>query len=50
MERICRFPLAIVFVVYSALAKDSPDRPPSKSFAEYLGVLKNGDAWSWPRG
>jgi NNP family nitrate/nitrite transporter-like MFS transporter len=34
-----------VFVLFSVLAKDSPDQPPSKSLVEYLKVLKNGDAW-----
>ena len=38
-------PLALAFVVYLAFAKDSPDCPPAKTFAEYLKVLKIGDAW-----
>jgi len=38
-------PLVVVFVVYSFLAKDSPDHPAPKSLVEYLKVLKNGDAW-----
>jgi NNP family nitrate/nitrite transporter-like MFS transporter len=38
-------PLAIVFVLYSFLAKDSVDQPPSKSFVDYLKILKSGDAW-----
>lgn len=38
-------PLAIVFVIYLALAKDAPDAPPAKSLAAYLVPLKTGDAW-----
>ncbi len=38
-------PLTIVFVVYLVLAKDAPECPPAKSFAEYLKVLKDKDAW-----
>lgn len=38
-------PLAIVFVAYMVMAKDSPNRPAPKSFAAYLSVLKHADAW-----
>ena len=38
-------PLAIVFVFYLLVAKDSPDCPPAKSLAEYLKVLRDKDAW-----
>ncbi|MFI0545936.1 MAG: nitrate/nitrite transporter [Brachymonas sp.] len=38
-------PLLLVFVVYMVWAKDSPDSPPPKRLAEYLGVLKDKDAW-----
>ncbi|MDE1145940.1 MAG: NarK/NasA family nitrate transporter [Azospirillaceae bacterium] len=38
-------PLAITLVAYTVLAKDSPECPPAKSLAEYLAVLKIGDAW-----
>lgn len=38
-------PLAIVFVVYSIFAKDSPDSPPPKTLGQYLAVLKDKDAW-----
>jgi len=38
-------PLAIVFVVYSMFAKDSPDAPPAKSLSQYLAILKDKDAW-----
>ncbi|MBC2665369.1 NarK/NasA family nitrate transporter [Novosphingobium flavum] len=42
-------PLAIVFVAYMALVKDSPDQPPAKSMDEYVAayfkMLGEGDAW-----
>ena len=42
---LAAIPLAIVFVVYLLVAKDSPDCPPAKSLAEYLKVLRDKDAW-----
>ena len=38
-------PLAIVFVVYLALAKDAPNAPAPKSVIAYLEPLKTADAW-----
>ena len=38
-------PLIVVFVYYLLAARDAPDCPPPKSLAEYLKVLKDGDAW-----
>lgn len=38
-------PLAIVFVVYFILAKDSPETPPAKTLGQYLAILKDKDAW-----
>jgi NNP family nitrate/nitrite transporter-like MFS transporter len=38
-------PLAVAFVVYLIFAKDAPNRPPAKTLAEYLSVLKTRDAW-----
>ncbi len=38
-------PLAIVFVIYLALAKDAPGTPPTKSLGSYLVPLRTGDAW-----
>jgi NNP family nitrate/nitrite transporter-like MFS transporter len=38
-------PLAIVLVFYALFAKDAPNRPPAKSFADYLRILKTADAW-----
>lgn len=42
---IALVPLAIVFVVFVALAKDAPGAPPPKTLGEYLKVLKDKDAW-----
>src|SRR5688572_26878149 len=36
---IAALPLVIAFVVYLVFAKDAPNRPPPKSFAEYMSVL-----------
>ena len=38
-------PLAIVFVLYMAMAKDAPDRPAPKGFTAYLAVLGHADTW-----
>jgi NNP family nitrate/nitrite transporter-like MFS transporter len=38
-------PLGIVFVVFLIFAKDAPECPPPKTFAEYTGILKDKDAW-----
>ncbi len=38
-------PLAIAFLVYAFMAKDSPECPPAKSLGQYLAVLKDKDAW-----
>lgn len=38
-------PVAIAFVTYLFLAKDSPNQPPAKSWLEYAKVLSVGDAW-----
>jgi NNP family nitrate/nitrite transporter-like MFS transporter len=42
---LAAIPVAIAFVVYLLLAKDSPNRPAAKSWAEYGNVLRDGDAW-----
>ncbi len=42
---LAAIPLAIVFVFYMLVAKDSPDCPPAKSLREYLKVLRDKDAW-----
>ena len=38
-------PLALALVVFLVFAKDAPNRPPPKRLAEYLDVLRTGDAW-----
>ena len=38
-------PLVIVLVAFCFMAKDAPDAPPPKRFAEYLAVLRDKDAW-----
>ncbi len=42
---LAAIPLAIVFVVYLWLAKDSPEQPPAKTTAQYARILKEPDAW-----
>jgi NNP family nitrate/nitrite transporter-like MFS transporter len=42
---LAALPLALAFVVYMVFAKDAPNRPAPKPLAEYLDVLKTGDAW-----
>ena len=42
---LATIPLAVVFVIYMVAAKDAPGRPAAKTLAEYLTVLKTGDAW-----
>lgn len=38
-------PLALTFIIYSLLAKDSPDMPPPKKMIQYLVVLREPDTW-----
>jgi len=38
-------PLIGTLIVYSLLAKDSPECPPAKPLSDYLKVLKDQDAW-----
>ncbi|MCK8783970.1 NarK/NasA family nitrate transporter [Roseomonas sp. NAR14] len=38
-------PLGIAFITYLLLARESPERPPPKTFAEYMQVFRIGDAW-----
>lgn len=42
---VVMIPLVIVLVIYLIFAKDAPDAPAPKSFASYLSVLKDKDAW-----
>ena len=43
---LAALPLAGAFLVYLALAKDSPNQPAPKRWAEYFGVLRRRDAWA----
>jgi NNP family nitrate/nitrite transporter-like MFS transporter len=38
-------PLALVFVIYMVMAKNSPNCPPAKSLGDYFATLKDKDAW-----
>lgn len=42
---IALIPLTIVLIAFFFMAKDAPDAPPPKTFAQYLHVLKDADAW-----
>ena len=42
---LAAIPLAIAFVIYLLLAKDSPECPAPKPLSAYLEVLKDKDAW-----
>jgi NNP family nitrate/nitrite transporter-like MFS transporter len=38
-------PVVVVFLLYTWLAKDAPDRPAPVTFANYAAVLKDADTW-----
>jgi NNP family nitrate/nitrite transporter-like MFS transporter len=38
-------PLGVVLALYAVFAKDAPNRPPAKSFADYARILQTRDAW-----
>jgi NNP family nitrate/nitrite transporter-like MFS transporter len=42
---LAAIPLIVVFLIFVMFAKNSPNSPPSKSFADYMRVLREGDAW-----
>ncbi|HEY3797001.1 MAG TPA: nitrate/nitrite transporter [Caulobacteraceae bacterium] len=42
---LAAIPLALVLVLFVALAKDSPAQPAPKSLTDYLSVLRVPDAW-----
>jgi len=42
---LAAIPLALAFVIYLLLAKDSPECPAPKPLSAYLDVLKDKDAW-----
>ncbi|MCI3921568.1 NarK/NasA family nitrate transporter [Paenibacillus sp. TRM 82003] len=38
-------PIALCFIVFTILAKDSPNQPAPKKFSDYAAVLKQSDTW-----
>ena len=42
---LATIPLAIAFVVYLVFARESPEKPPAKTMAQYLSVFRISDAW-----
>ncbi len=42
---LATLPLAVAFIVFAIFAKDAPGRPPAKTLAQYLEVLRTPDAW-----
>ncbi|GMX61906.1 nitrate/nitrite transporter [Paenibacillus elgii] len=42
---IAMIPIALTLIVFSILAKDSPDQPAPKKLTDYRKVLKQRDAW-----
>ena len=42
---LATLPLAVAFIVFAIFAKDAPGRPPAKTLAQYLEVLRMPDAW-----
>jgi len=42
---VALIPIVLVFIVFSIVAKDSPDQPPRKTLRDYGAILKQRDAW-----
>ena len=42
---LAAIPLIVAFVTYLIVARESPERPPAKSLAEYAAVFRISDAW-----
>ena len=42
---LAAIPLGVVLVIFTILAKDSPNSPPRRSLADYSEILKSQDAW-----
>jgi NNP family nitrate/nitrite transporter-like MFS transporter len=42
---LAAIPLAVALIIYLVCAKDSPERTPAKSLADYAKVLRQPDAW-----
>ncbi|QDH22769.1 nitrate/nitrite transporter [Saccharibacillus brassicae] len=38
-------PIAVVFVIFTLFARNSPNRPAPKKLSHYASVLRQGDAW-----
>ncbi|MFC4075906.1 nitrate/nitrite transporter [Salinithrix halophila] len=38
-------PMVVVLVTFLLIAKEAPDRPPAKKWADYFDVLRQRDAW-----
>ena len=43
---LAALPLAVAFLIYLVLAKDSPNQPVPKRWSEYFDVLRRPDAWA----
>ena len=42
---LAAIPLIVAFITYVVFARESPERPPAKTLAQYLAVFRIGDAW-----
>ena len=42
---LAAIPLTVAFIIYFVFARESPERPPPKTVAQYLAVFRIGDAW-----
>ncbi|MCR8629580.1 MFS transporter [Paenibacillus radicis (ex Xue et al. 2023)] len=42
---LCIIPLVLVLIVYTFMAKDSPNQPAPKSLKDYMSAFKNIDTW-----
>lgn len=42
---LAALPLIAVFILFLFMAKNSPQCPPRKTLADYVNILKSGDAW-----
>ena len=42
---LAAIPLTVAFITYVVFARESPERPPAKTVAQYLAVFRIGDAW-----
>ena len=42
---LAAIPLVVVLIAFAILAKDSPNSPPRRRWADYLAILRTKDAW-----